>query len=107
MDNIKDEKKMINDEIQGVSTQKINISETLEKDIKIIIKYILFQKELQNNINISKTSSSYKLFPNCYLINSCLSYKYKQFFFYQTLNNIINEELKPVNIFIIKLINNY
>ena len=97
MDKVEVEKKKINDEIEGVSSQKINISETLEKDIKFLINYILFQKELQNHINRSKTFVSYKKIPNCYLINSCLSNKYKHFFFYQTLNNIINEELEPVN----------
>ena len=67
MDKVKDEKKNSDDEIKGGLSQKINISEILEKDIKIIIKYILFQKEVQDNINFSKNSSSYKLFSNCYL----------------------------------------
>ena len=45
------ENKITKDKIQENNISSINISETLERDIKIIIKYILFQKDLQKAIN--------------------------------------------------------
>ena len=80
---------MLNDKNKGILSQKVVISENLEKDIKILIKYILFKKEIQESINISKKESIYKSFQNCYLINMILFLKYKKFFFYQELINII------------------
>ena len=73
--------------------------EILEKDIKILIKYILFQKELKGAIKCSKIS--FKYFPNCYLTNIILWCKYKSHFFYEKLNNIIEDKTKnnpkPIN----------
>ena len=74
-------------------------NEILEKDIKILIKYILFQKELKGAIKCSKIS--FKYFPNCYLTNIILWCKYKSHFFYEKLNNIIEDKTKnnskPIN----------
>ena len=49
---------------------------------------------------ISKVAPFYKLISNCYLINTTLWYKYKSYFFYQKLINIIENETinsKPFN----------
>ena len=51
-----------------LNPSKIIISEILEKDIKILIKYILFSKEFQESINVSKITQYCKHFSNCYLI---------------------------------------
>ena len=42
-------------------------SKILEKDIKILIKYILFNKDLKDGLVISKIAPFYKLISNCYL----------------------------------------
>ena len=52
---------------------KVFHSEILEQDTNIIIKYILFNKELHDSINISKISPFYKRYSNCYLTNITLS----------------------------------
>ena len=88
---------MLNDNNKGIASQKFVISENLEKDIKILIKYILFKKEFQDTINISKKESIYKSFQNCYLMNMILFLRYKSYFFYQELVNIINEETVNLN----------
>ena len=69
-------------------------SKILEKDIKILIKYILFNKDLKDGLVISKIAPFYKLISNCYLTNTTLWYKYKSYFFYQKLINIIEKETK-------------
>ena len=79
---------------------KVFHSEMLEQDTNILIKYILFNKELHDSINISNISPFYKRFTNCYLTNITLWYKYKSYFFYQTLNTIAYKEVensKPFN----------
>ena len=66
----------------------------MEKDIKIIIKYLLFKKELNRKYNFPK------LFKNCYLINVIIWSKYKCFPFYKKLIDIVEEETKnltPIN----------
>ena len=73
---------------------KVFHSEILEKDIKILIKYILFNKELHDSITISKISPFYKHYSNCYLTNITLWYKYKSYFFYQNLNALTDKENK-------------
>ena len=75
-------------------------SKKLEKDIKILIKYILFKNNYQQAVNCSKSPSFYKLFSNCYLINVSIWYKYRSYFFYGKLKNIIEEKtkiIKPIN----------
>ena len=69
-------------------------SKIIEKDIKILIKYILFNKDLKDGLVISKIAPFYKLISNCYLTNTTLWYKYKSYFFYQKLINIIENETK-------------
>ena len=74
--------------------KKIIIPENLEKDIKILIKYLLFKKELIRKYNYPK------LFKNCYLINVIIWSKYKFFPFYKNLIDIVEEETKnltPIN----------
>jgi len=82
---------------QEIYPQKVVISENLEKDIKTLIKYILFKKEIQESINISKNESIYKSFQKCYLINMNLFLKYKSYFFYQELIDIISTETVGLN----------
>ena len=89
---------MLNDKNKGILSQKVAISENLEKDIKILIKYILFKKEIQESINISKNESIYKSFQKCYLINMNLFLKYKSYFFYQELIDIISTETVDLKI---------
>ena len=74
--------------------KKIIIPENLVKDIKILIKYLLFKKELNRKYNFPK------LFKNCYLINVIIWSKYKSFLFYKKLIDIVEEETKnltPIN----------
>ena len=76
--------------------KKIIIPENLVKDIKILIKYLLFKKELNRKYNFPK------LFKNCYLINVIIWSKYKFFPFYKKLIDIVEEETCnfEINLFI-------
>ena len=81
-------------------TNKINFSPILIGDIKIIIKYILFQKKIKEAIDCSKIENFYKYFQNCYLTNFFMWSKFKSYIYYQPLIDIIQEEtknLRPVN----------
>ena len=83
-----------------IENKDIKISDELEKDIKILIKYILFKKELNKAYNCSKVPTYYKKFSNCFLINILVFYKYKSYKFYEKLMNLVEEEsknLKPIN----------
>ena len=87
-------------EVETKEFIEVNPPEILAKDIKILIKYILFSKEFQESINVSKITQYYKHFSNCYLINITLWIKYKCYSFYKTLTNIIDDEavkFKPIN----------
>jgi len=55
-------------EVETKEFIEVNPPEILAKDIKILIKYILFSKEFQESINVSKITQYYKHFSNCYLI---------------------------------------
>ena len=87
---------------------KVNFSPLLISDIKILIKYILFQKKLKEAIECSKIDNFYKNFKSCFLTNfkSCfltnflMWSKFKSYIFYETLIEIIEGEsknLRPVN----------
>ena len=86
---------MINENKKEQGSLKIEISETLEKDIKIIIKYIIFIKEIDQEINQSKTGQIYK--HNCYLTNKNLWFRYKYYFFYPKVESMIIEEMTNKN----------
>ena len=78
----------------------MNFDDKLERDIKILINYIIFQKELQDAITISKTSQFFKRYSNCYLTNITLLLKYKCYNFYNILISIFHDkakDLKPFN----------
>ena len=53
-------------EVETKELKEMNLPEILEKDIKILIKYVLFSKEFQESINVSKITQYYKNFSNCY-----------------------------------------
>ena len=93
-------KSLLNNSNLDIKNKQLNITSILQKDIGIIIKYIFFQKNLFNAIACSKIDFFYKYFDNCYLTNIIMWYKYKTYFFYQKLNEIIIEQskaLKPIN----------
>ena len=62
--------------------QKNVINPLLEKDIKIIIKYILFHSKLEKYLNASKNKGFYKIIHNCYLINHAWMQTYQFYLFY-------------------------
>ena len=78
----------------------MNFDDKLEKDIKILINYIIFQKELCDSIVISKTSKYFKCYSNCYLTNVILWHKYHCYQFEQILITLLDDEskkFKPLN----------
>ena len=78
----------------------MNFDDKLEKDIKILINYIIFQKELRDTIATSKTSKYYKCYSNCYLTNVILWHKYHCYQFEQILITLLDDEskkFKPLN----------
>ena len=76
--------------------QKNVINPLLEKDIKIIIKYILFHSKLEKYLNASKNKGFYKIIHNCYLINHAWMQTYQFYLFYNDLKKLAEIELKNV-----------
>ena len=80
---------LFKDSKEQIENKDIKISNELEKDIKILIKYILFKNEFIKEYNCSKVTSYYRTLNNCYLINVVVIYKYISYKFYIILKNII------------------
>ena len=79
----------------------MNFDDKLEKDIKILINYIIFQKELCDSIEISKTSKYFKCYSNCYLTNVTLWHKYHCYQFDKIIITLLDDEskkFKPLNV---------
>ena len=75
--------------------QKDEINPQLEKDIKIIIKYILFHSQLEKDLKTSK-NGFYKIIPNCYLINHAWMQTYQFYLFYNDLKKLVETESQHV-----------
>ena len=78
----------------------MNFDDKLEKDIKILINYIIFHKELLDTIAISKTSKYFKCYSNCYLNNVTLWHKYYCYQFEKIIITLLDDEskkFKPLN----------
>lgn len=79
------------------NSSKNNIEKFLElpfeKDIKIVIKYIIFITILKNTIDNSGNKNKYKYLADCYLINANWIIKFNNFFLIEKLKEFMKDVL--------------
>ena len=78
--------------------KKKTLLESMERDIKTLIKYFIFNRELKRIIELTKNENNiiYKDIFKCYFINIKWIKEFMNLYLYKKLINYLNQELKII-----------